>query len=70
MIVGIKDEATRREVSREEGFQTAKMYRCRFVEVDATNFTEVQYMFYSIIRAVREWGNLWIRNVTIDWNAT
>jgi Ras family len=65
MIVGIKGEATRREVTTQEGGQMAEMHGCRFAEIDVTSFADVEHMFHGMIRAIRASRALWVRDVTI-----
>lgn len=54
MLVGNKcDKVTEREVTREEGYATAKRLACDFIETSAKTCVNVERSFYSVVKAIR-----------------
>ncbi|KZP10223.1 ras protein [Athelia psychrophila] len=54
MLVGNKcDKAHEREVSKEEGQALARSFGCHFAETSAKTATNVDYLFTSLVRALR-----------------
>jgi GTPase KRas protein len=54
MLVGNKcDKVTEREVSREEGYATAKRLACDFIETSAKTCVNVERSFYQVVKAIR-----------------
>lgn len=54
MLVGNKcDKVTEREVTREEGYATAKRLACDFIETSAKTCVNVERSFYQVVKAIR-----------------
>jgi GTPase KRas protein len=54
MLVGNKcDKTYEREVSREEGVQLARTFGCEFMETSAKTAQNVDRLFTSLVRALR-----------------
>ncbi|KAJ7792009.1 P-loop containing nucleoside triphosphate hydrolase protein [Mycena olivaceomarginata] len=59
MLVGNKaDMADEREVSKEEGAALARQLGCEFVETSAKTAQNVEQVFTSLVRALRQARNL------------
>jgi GTPase KRas protein len=59
MLVGNKaDMADEREVSKEEGAALARQLGCEFVETSAKTAQNVEQVFTSLVRALRQTRNL------------
>ncbi|KAJ7439146.1 small GTPase superfamily, partial [Mycena galericulata] len=55
MLVGNKsDKAYEREVSKEEGVALARQFGCEFIETSAKTAQNVEQVFTSLIRALRQ----------------
>ncbi|KAF8213439.1 ras protein [Mycena galopus ATCC 62051] len=59
MLVGNKaDKAFEREVSKEEGAALARQFGCEFIETSAKTSQNVERVFTSLVRALRQTRNL------------
>ncbi|KAJ7770782.1 ras protein [Mycena maculata] len=59
MLVGNKsDKAYEREVSKEEGQALARQFGCEFIETSAKTAQNVERVFTSLVRALRQTRNL------------
>jgi GTPase KRas protein len=59
MLVGNKaDKAYEREVSKEEGAALARQFGCEFIETSAKTAQNVERVFTSLVRALRQTRNL------------
>jgi len=59
MLVGNKcDKAYEREVSKEEGAALARQFNCEFIETSAKTAQNVERVFTSLVRALRQTRNL------------
>ncbi|KAF0500254.1 putative small G-protein Ras2 [Gigaspora margarita] len=54
ILIGNKcDQHAEREVSREEGMNMAKKFKCDFIETSAKTCVNVERCFYSLVRMIR-----------------
>ncbi|KAJ7462718.1 ras protein [Mycena galericulata] len=59
LLVGNKiDKAYEREVSKEEGAALARQFGCEFIETSAKTAQNVERVFTSLVRALRQTRNL------------
>ncbi|KAJ7071528.1 ras protein [Mycena amicta] len=59
MLVGNKcDKAYEREVSKEEGAALARQFGCEFIETSAKTAQNVERVFTSLVRALRQTRNV------------
>ncbi|KIY44588.1 ras protein [Fistulina hepatica ATCC 64428] len=59
LLVGNKcDQESQREVSHEEGVQLAHFFGCEFMETSAKTAQNVDQLFTTLIRALRQNGNI------------
>ncbi|KAJ7816211.1 ras protein [Mycena olivaceomarginata] len=59
MLVGNKsDKAYEREVSKEEGAALARHFGCEFIETSAKTAQNVEQVFTSLVRALRQTRNI------------
>ncbi|KAJ7177359.1 ras protein [Mycena crocata] len=59
MLVGNKcDKTYEREVSKEEGAALAKRFGCEFIETSAKTAQNIERVFTSLVRALRQTRNL------------